>query len=142
MVFFHERHSVSESPQPHTPEYLARMRALEAASWWNAECATYPCLIKLTSLGDHATVLDVGCGSGQTIGWLKGAHKGWNALGLDIATEGLSVARDEGLDVIRASALDIPFASGSVDFITALDVLHHLPLAGGMSPRCERYGAF
>lgn len=88
-------------------------------------------LIKLASLGDNCTVLDVGCGSGQTIAWLLSSHEGWKTLGLDIAIEALSVARDEGLDVIRASVLDIPFASGSVDFITALDVLHHLPLAGG-----------
>jgi len=123
---------VSESPQPHTPEYFARMRALEAASWWNAGMRDVSArLIELASLGDKPTVLDVGCGSGQTVAWLRAAHEGWKTVGLDIALEGLTAAREEGLDVIRASALDIPFASGSVDFITALDVLHHLPLAGG-----------
>ncbi|MEO9047420.1 MAG: class I SAM-dependent methyltransferase [Gemmatimonadaceae bacterium] len=108
------------------------MHALEAASWWNAgmrDLAAH--LIELASLGDECTALDVGCGSGQTVGWLKRTHESWKALGLDIAIEGLSVARDCGLDVIRASAFDIPLASASVDFISVFDVLHHLPLAGG-----------
>lgn len=121
-----------DSPQPSTPEYYARMRALEAESWWNAGMRDVAAmLLMLTALEDRCVVLDVGCGSGQTLDWLKSMHGEWTTLGLDIATEALTVAHTAGLAVIRASALDIPLPTASVGLVTTLDVLHHLPLDGG-----------
>lgn len=123
---------MSDSPQPSTPEYYARMRALEAESWWNAgmrDVATM--LLMLTDLDDHCVVLDVGCGGGQTLSWLNSMHGAWTTVGLDIATEALTVARDAGVAVTCASALDVPLSAASFDLVTALDVLHHLPLDGG-----------
>ena len=120
------------SPQPNTPEYYARMRVLEAESWWNAGMRDIAArLLMLASLDGSCIALDVGCGSGQTLGWLNAMHTGWTTHGLDIANDGLTAARDAGLSVIRASAMDVPVATATVDFVTTLDVLHHLPLDGG-----------
>ena len=53
-------------------------------------------------------------------------------MGLDVAPEGLVAARALGTrTVMRASALDIPMPSASVDLIVTLDVLQHVPLGGG-----------
>ncbi|HWG34374.1 MAG TPA: class I SAM-dependent methyltransferase [Gemmatimonadaceae bacterium] len=120
------------SPQPRTPEYFARMRALEAQSWWNAGMRDVAArLLDLAALDDECTVLDVGCGSGQTLAWVRQTHPGWAALGLDISEDALSDARNEHIDLVLASATNIPLARASADLVIALDVLHHLPVDGG-----------
>ena len=120
------------SPQPRTPEYFARMRALEAQSWWNAGMRDVAArMLAMAALGDHCTVLDAGCGTGQTLAWLQRTHPGWTSVGLDISREALSDARGEGVDVVLASVTNIPLAHESTDLIVTLDVLHHLPVAGG-----------
>ena len=120
------------SPQPRTPEYFARMRALEAQSWWNAGMRDLAArLLDLAALGDDCTVLDVGCGSGQTLAWVQQTHPGWATLGLDISKDALSDARSEHIDLVLASATNIPLARASTDLVITLDVLHHLPVDGG-----------
>jgi SAM-dependent methyltransferase len=115
-----------------TPEYYQRMRELESSSWWNAgmrEVATE--LLSLAALPGSGMMLDVGCGSGQTMSWFTQTHPGWRSFGLDVAPEGLAAATALGESVLRASALDLPARSASVDLIITLDVLQHLPLDGG-----------
>lgn len=120
------------SPQPRTPEYFARMRALEAQSWWNAGMRDVAArLLALAALGDNCTVLDVGCGSGQTLAWLQRTHANWTTIGLDVSREALFDARGEDIDLVLASATSIPLAHASTDLIVTLDVLHHLPVDGG-----------
>ena len=108
------------------------MRELEQGSWWNAGMRDIAAmLLDLVPLPSTGTLLDVGCGSGQTLDWFAGFHPGWRGLGLDVAPEGLAAARAKGLDVVRASALDVPLPSDSIDLVITLDVLQHVPLAGG-----------
>ncbi len=126
-----EPHGVAD-PRIFTPEYYQRMRDLESSSWWNAgmrDVATS--LLGLTTLPPTGTMLDIGCGSGQTMSWFSAARPGWRSIGLDVAPEGLAAARTLGEKVMRASALDLPAQSSSIDFVITLDVLQHLPLDGG-----------
>lgn len=73
--------------------------------------------------------LDVGCGGGRySIAMAKLGAK--EVIGCDISTEGLADARlrATGLNNIRfekASALDLPFADASFDFVCCSGVLHH-----------------
>lgn len=122
-----------DGPFVFTPEYYQRMRALESSSWWNAGMRDVAAsLLELVDLPRRGQLLDVGCGSGQTMEWFQQQHDGWRAFGLDVAVEGLAAARASGLTgVVRASALDVPFATGSMDLVISLDVLQHLPLAQG-----------
>ncbi len=90
-------------------------------------------LLELAALGDNCTVLDVGCGSGQTLAWVQQTHPGWTTVGLDISQDALSDARGEHIDLVLASATNIPLARASTDLIITLDVLHHLPVDGGDS---------
>ena len=119
-------------PRIFTPEYYARMRALEQGSWWNAAMRDIAALLlDLAPLPSSGRLLDVGCGSGQTMDWFAHFHPGWRTVGLDVAPEGLTVARAKGLDILRASALELPLQSQSVDLVITLDVLQHVPLGGG-----------
>lgn len=76
-------------------------------------------------------MLDIGCGSGQTMAWFRGLHAGWKTAGIDISLDGLRAASASGEHVLEASALDLPIPSHSMDVVISFDVLQHLPLGGG-----------
>lgn len=116
-----------------TPDYYARMRELESLSWWNAAMRDNAGrLLHRTRLPERGTLLDIGCGSGQTMRWFREEWPEWETLGLDVARDGLHAAREGGEPgVFGGSALDLPLTDHSVDAIICLDVLQHLPLDGG-----------
>jgi SAM-dependent methyltransferase len=120
------------APKIFTPEYYERMRALESDGWWNAGMRDVAAmLLRDALLPDQGSLLDIGCGSGQTAVWFKSLFPTWRAVGLDVAMEGLKAADALGLPVTRASALNLPHADRSYDAIITLDVVQHLPLRGG-----------
>jgi len=122
-----------DAPRIFTPEYYRRMRELEEASWWNAGMRDVADeLLQRAALPETGTMLDVGCGSGQTMDWFQRARPGWRTMGLDVAPEGLTAARSFGVStVMRASALRLPLPTECMDLVISLDVLQHLPLDGG-----------
>ena len=122
-----------DAPKIFTPEYYARMRELESTSWWNAGMRDVAAsVLELAELPARGVMLDVGCGSGQTMTWFRRLMPGWRTVGLDVAGEGLAAARSRGETmVMKASALQLPLPAGSVDLVITLDVLQHLPLEGG-----------
>lgn len=70
-----------------------------------------------------AALLDIGCGNGYFLDWLK--QNGYtNIAGVDLANFLKDKAiRHYGVDVNRG---DLPFPDASIDVITALQVLEHL----------------
>ena len=121
------------APKIFAPEYYERMRALEEAAWWNAGMRDLAGrMLQGVGLPPRGTLLDVGCGSGQTMSWFRRRWPGWGALGLDVAREGLQAARRAGEELVLAgSALQLPLSDACVDAVITLDVLQHLPLGGG-----------
>lgn len=119
-------------PMIFTPEYYARMRALESDGWWNAAMRDVAArLLRLSGISATGTMLDVGCGSGQTMAWFRSLYPGWETAGVDVSPEAVAAARQTGAAVSSASALALPFADRSVDLVITLDVFQHLPLRGG-----------
>jgi SAM-dependent methyltransferase len=121
------------APKIFTPEYYARMRENEAGGWWNAAMRDVAGrLLAEAEMPTTGVLLDVGCGSGQTMAWFQAAHRGWRTIGLDLSEDALRAAQQTRPgEVIRASALALPVGDASVNTIITLDVLQHLPLDGG-----------
>ncbi len=121
------------APRIFTADYYERMRRLEDGGWWNAAMRDAAAmLLEHADLPESGTLLDIGCGSGQTMAWFEAENPGWETTGVDVAPEGLTAARALGLkSVYSASALQLPFRDESVDLVITLDVIQHLPLDGG-----------
>jgi SAM-dependent methyltransferase len=88
-------------------------------------------LLGRSRIPESGTLLDAGCGSGQTMSWFLDQHPGWTGIGLDVAPDGLEAARRDGLAVVCATTLRMPLEEKSADLVVSLDVLQHLPLDGG-----------
>jgi 2-polyprenyl-3-methyl-5-hydroxy-6-metoxy-1,4-benzoquinol methylase len=73
-------------------------------------------------------ILDVGCGTGYLMNQLRQQYsKGAPVVGLDISLHALHFCQQSGEQaVLLASAVDLPFESGSFDLIICIDTIQHL----------------
>ena len=75
-----------------------------------------------------ARVLEVGCGAGATLAWIKSVRPISFAAGVELMAEPAEQARAVCDDVLVGDVekLTLPYKPGSFDLILALDVLEHL----------------
>ena len=77
-------------------------------------------------LPEQATrVLEVGCGEGNQLRRLRDTYPAAEIVGLDIAFDD-DVSAD-GVDLVVASAMTLPFPDDAFDLVVGLEVLEHLP---------------
>jgi ubiquinone/menaquinone biosynthesis C-methylase UbiE len=97
------------------------------AGWYDAEFAdgdsgrtARAIVLRLLGLGP-GRLLDVGCGTGaHTAAFVEA---GWEAIGVDVSTEQLRLARARCVDVVQADATALPFADATFD--AAVSVFTH-----------------
>jgi 2-polyprenyl-3-methyl-5-hydroxy-6-metoxy-1,4-benzoquinol methylase len=73
-------------------------------------------------------VLEIGCGTGNTLGWLKAQKQCSWVGGVELYPDAAVKAREK-LDAIYIGSIeqiDLPIEQGSLDLILCLDVLEHL----------------
>lgn len=76
-------------------------------------------------------VLDVGCGKGYLLHELTMVIPGLELAGLDISAYAIAHAKLEVQPFLQVgSALSLPYADDSFDFVVSLGTLHNLPLPG------------
>ena len=79
----------------------------------------------ISSYIDGASILDIGCWTGQFLSLCGKAKK---RTGIDISAPAIAFARRERKGVYRvASALNLPFQGRQFDIVTMWDVIEHLP---------------
>jgi SAM-dependent methyltransferase len=121
----------------------AELRTLvdvEDRHWWYKERRNILAR-ELRRLAAPGLALDIGAAGGGNTRVLR-AH-GWRAVALEYAPTAAMVARERGVDVLRADAREIPLPTGSMDLVTAFDVLEHIDedhLAGAEITRVLRPG--
>jgi SAM-dependent methyltransferase len=73
-----------------------------------------------------ARVLDLGCGSGRDLAWLK--KRGYTAFGIEAAPELARLARQySGCPIVAADFTTYPFNRFQADLVIAVGSLVHLP---------------
>jgi SAM-dependent methyltransferase len=75
----------------------------------------------LESLPSTSIMVDVGCGNGKNLGISPGIN-----IGCDICTNLLSIAKNNGHNVIQCDILNLPFSNSFADAIINIAVIHHL----------------
>jgi len=76
-------------------------------------------------LPGRVTVLDIGCGGGRFLSFCQA--KGWKAIGVEPSQEAAVYARRRGLDVHSQTWPVLDIADESVEVVTFINVLDHLP---------------
>jgi SAM-dependent methyltransferase len=75
----------------------------------------------LESLSSSSIMIDVGCGNGKNLGISSGIN-----IGCDICPNLLTIAKNNGHNVVQCDILNLPFSNSFVDVVINIAVIHHL----------------
>jgi SAM-dependent methyltransferase len=109
-------------------EYRA-MFDLEERMWWyrGMRSVTATMLAELNAQGHGCRLLDVGCGTGFSMIWLRDHIKANAVFGVDVSEHAVEFWRRRGLNSVALAAVDqLPFAGEEFDLVTCLDVVYQL----------------
>ena len=73
---------------------------------------------------EAARILDIGCGAGEFLE-LSGERFG-AVLGIDPSPASVRLCRSRGVPALRADGSALPFASGSMEVVRAMNILEHI----------------
>lgn len=107
-------------------ELYQRFYEIEERFWWSVGTRrVFFQLIDSVHQGRGGRALDVGCGTGIM---MREFPPGWDLVaGCDYSELALSFSHQRGLrGLVRCDATQLPFATDSLDLVTALDVIEHL----------------
>jgi ubiquinone/menaquinone biosynthesis C-methylase UbiE len=103
--------------------------------WFRGTRAVIRSLLARTVRSRPGRVLDLGCGTGFTLGQIDADLR----VGLDASPDALAYARERReSSFVAGSAEALPFRDGSFDAAIALDVLEHLADDGGAAREAHR----
>jgi SAM-dependent methyltransferase len=105
---------------------IHRLAEVEDRHWWFRERRNILVrwLRRLARDGAPGVALDIGAAAGGNTRVLR--RHGWRPVAVEYSAEGAEVAARRGLTVVRGDATRLPAAAGSVDLVTAFDVIEHI----------------
>lgn len=110
------------------PETYRMLAARQAVYWWHrARRQMAAALLRREGLGMGCRVLDLGCGAGGNLAMLQAFHPALT-IGVDLSDLAIALARaaDPTTNLVRADiSRPLPFADGTIDVVTILNVLCH-----------------
>jgi methionine biosynthesis protein MetW len=119
-------------------EYVPRFGAkIDYEAYWDArsqqdsqmEQAMYACKFRLIAqlIEPGSSVLDIGCGDGSLLAYLR-ETRSIDPYGIELSQKACELARQKRIHVVQADVTTDGWAiPESVDYITASEVLEHLP---------------
>jgi 2-polyprenyl-3-methyl-5-hydroxy-6-metoxy-1,4-benzoquinol methylase len=106
-------------------EFKSMFRADERHWWYRGRRLVVLREIERLELGPGAQLLDAGCGSGRMLDELS---RYGHAHGVDSNAWAVSSARARGHADVRLGMVEqLPYATGTFDLVTCLDVIEHTP---------------
>ncbi|PYP83654.1 MAG: methyltransferase type 11 [Blastocatellia bacterium AA13] len=109
-------------------EYTA-MFELEDRLWWfeGMRAITGAILDRAMRRRGNPRLLDVGCGTGYSLAWLRERYQSSAAFGVDVSMHAAALWKRRSVDTVAvASADSLPFESGKFDLVTCFDVIYQL----------------
>ncbi len=105
-------------------DLLVKFDDIEKIHWWWRGRRTLLCGL----IGNRQKdILDVGCGTGETLVFLKEKGLAQNVYGVDKSPLAVKYARQRGLVNVREGlASKLPYKNESFDLVLFLDVLEHI----------------
>jgi SAM-dependent methyltransferase len=112
----------------------ADLYSLEESMWWfvGMREISASLLDPVCAPGPDRTILDAGCGTGGNLEWLSRYAGNGQIVGIDLVSTAIEFCRQrQHLNLIQASATDLPFADECFDLATSFDVLPQIPATDG-----------
>ncbi len=88
----------------------------------------YVDLVKTLVIRDGDAVLDVGCGTGTVLFYVR-ESRSVRGYGLDVSEQMIAVAKEKnpGFSFVTGDSAKLPYENGSMDVIMACMAYHHFP---------------
>lgn len=102
------------------------MFEIEEKLWWyrGRRRVCFDLINRFFSPGEEISILDVGCGTGYNLGFLRRYGR---VQGVDMSPEALRFCRERGeTEVTLHEAGELPFEDQSFHLLTAFDVIEHI----------------
>lgn len=84
-------------------------------------------------MGNSASVLDLGCGTGLELGYYFALNGSASVVGIDLSAEMLAELERKfagrNIELIRGSYFDVPFGANRFDAAVSVESLHHFTAA-------------
>lgn len=122
-------------------EYRA-MYDLEDRLWWYVGMRAITAALLDSELGGRGPmrILDVGCGTGYSLNWLRGRYPVERAYGVDLSPHAAALWQLRDLDTVAlASADQLPFGANAFDLLTCFDVIYQLDEEGARRAASEMH---
>lgn len=107
----------------YTPaEYELWQREMVFIQRWLGEARA----VRRCEIGQAASVLDVGAGSGELLNTIRSDASDSFLCGIDLEPLSTVTIRERGFSAVRCSGARLPFADSSFDYVISSLVFHHL----------------
>lgn len=104
---------------------LAKFNEVEKNHWWWE--GRRALLKQLLASDNPIRILDVGCGTGETLTFLKGMFLKTSLYGVDTSSKAVRFSKKRGhKNIFKSNALKLPFRNNFFDAVLFLDVLEHI----------------